>query len=181
MVVLESQSWSNHRRDWNLKPTVPLQLNSAVFSNITLFDTAQPIRIRKLFTTTLQTFIQPDDYVLQVIGWSIIRPSLYKKNRNNSLRIGVIMEDSLMGSATANQWNNTPTADVYNESVISAHHPIRYPREASYFAAACAILFVIIGIGGKSLFPPSNFFYFRGLLMCFVSTLFSSVRVCFEW
>ncbi|KAK4030189.1 hypothetical protein OUZ56_023165 [Daphnia magna] len=59
------------------------------------------------------------------------------------------MEDSLTSSA--NQWNNTPLADVYNESVISAHHPIRYPREASYFAAACAILFVLIGIGGNSL------------------------------
>lgn len=26
---------------------------------------------------------------------------------------------------------------------------IHYPREASYFAAACAILFVIVGIGGE--------------------------------
>jgi hypothetical protein len=61
-----------------------------------------------------------------------------------------------MSSAPASQWNNMnnndsliTTADVYNESVTSAHHPIRYPREASYFAAACAILFVFIGIGGK--------------------------------
>jgi hypothetical protein len=65
------------------------------------------------------------------------------------------MEDSLISSAAAaSQWNNmnndsSLTADVYNESVTSAHHPIRYPREASYFAAACAILFVFIGIGGK--------------------------------
>ncbi|XP_046463209.1 protein trapped in endoderm-1-like [Daphnia pulex] len=63
-----------------------------------------------------------------------------------------------MSSAAASQWNNMnnndsliTTADVYNESVTSAHHPIRYPREASYFAAACAILFVFIGIGGNSL------------------------------
>ena len=49
-----------------------------------------------------------------------------------------IMADSL-------EWNNQ--SDVSNQSVTSAH-PIRYPREASYFAAACAILFVIVGILG---------------------------------
>ena len=43
------------------------------------------------------------------------------------------------------EWNNQ--SDVSNQSVTSAH-PIRYPREASYFAAACAILFVIVGILG---------------------------------
>lgn len=58
------------------------------------------------------------------------------------------MEDSIVAS----EWNNDSAApasvDVFNESVTSVH-PIQYPREASYFAAACAILFVLIGIGGK--------------------------------
>ena len=73
------------------------------------------------------------------------------------------MEETLISSAAASQWNNinndsSLTADVFNESVTSAHHPIRYPREASYFAAACAILFVFIGIGGKD--PFTSFFIY---------------------
>ena len=48
------------------------------------------------------------------------------------------MEDSLIGT------NNTP-ADVANRSSSVIH----YPAEASYFAAACAILFIIVGIAGQ--------------------------------
>jgi len=39
-------------------------------------------------------------------------------------------------------WNVTNTTTTATKAAIN------YPREASYFAAACAILFVVIGIGG---------------------------------
>jgi len=40
--------------------------------------------------------------------------------------------------------------DKNSSSFLNESLPVtvNYPREASYFAAACAILFIIVGIGG---------------------------------